>query len=122
PMDATTRKNRNEVAFTLSRGLAPHEAMSIRVDLPFGYLRTKPATSLRARLVPVLAWWPLLIPLIVFVLAFRAWDKTGRDPKENSYVVQYEPVDGVTPAGLGKLVGGEREPQMRLITATLMDL
>ena len=68
------------------------------------------------------SWWPLLIPLIIFVVAFRTWDKTGRDPKEESYVVRYEPVDGVSPAGLGKLVSGEREPNMRLITATLVDL
>ena len=120
--DATTRKTGNEVSFTLSRGLAPHEAMAIRVDLPFGYVHTKAPSSLRNRLVPVLSWWPLLIPLIVFVLAFRAWDKTGRDPKEDSQVVRYEPVDGVSPAALGKLVSGEGPPQMRLVTATLVDL
>jgi hypothetical protein len=120
--DATTRKTGNEVSFTLSRGLAPHQAMAIKVDLPFGYVHTKPPSSLRRRLVSVLAWWPLLIPLIVFVLAFRAWDKTGRDPKENSQVVRYEPVEGVSPAGLGKLVSGERESNMRLLPATLVDL
>jgi hypothetical protein len=69
-----------------------------------------------------LSWWPLLIPLIIFVVAFRAWDKTGRDPKEESYVVRYEPVDGVSPAGLGKLASGERESNMRLLPATLVDL
>jgi len=120
--DATTRKTGNEVSFTLARGLAPHQAMRIKVDVPFGYVQTKPPSSLRSRLVPVLSWWPLLIPLIVFVLAFRAWDKTGRDPKENSQVVRYEPVEGVSPAGLGKLVSGERESHMRLLPATLIDL
>ena len=70
----------------------------------------------------MLSWWPLLIPLIVFVLAFRAWDRTGRDPEEKSSVVRYEPVDGVSPAGLGKLATGGREPPMRLLTATLVDL
>jgi hypothetical protein len=119
---ATTTRNGNEVSFTLSRGLSPQQAMTIRVDLPFGYIHTKPSSSLRNRLVPVLSWWPLLIPLIIFVLAFRTWDKTGRDPKEESYVVRYEPVDGVSPAGLGKLASGAREPNMRLISATLVDL
>ena len=69
-----------------------------------------------------MSWWPLLIPLIVFVLCFRAWDKTGRDPKEESYVVRYEPVDGVSPAGLGRLVSGERESHVTLLPATLVDL
>jgi len=120
--DATTRKTGNEVSFTLSRGLSPHQAMTLNVDFPFGYIDTKPSSSLWGRLVPVLSWWPLLIPLIVFVLAFRAWTKTGRDPKENSQVVRYEPVDGVSPAGLGRLVSGERESHMRLLPATLVDL
>jgi hypothetical protein len=120
--DATTRKKGNEVSFTLSRGLAPHQSITLSIGFPFGYIHRTPSTSLWARLVPVLSWWPLLIPLIVFVLAFRAWDKTGRDPKENSHVVRYEPVDGVSPAGLGRLVSGERESQMRLLSATLVDL
>jgi hypothetical protein len=120
--NATTAKNGNEVSFDPSRGISPHQAITIEVGWPFGHIHRKPTSSLWNRLVQVLLWWPLLIPLIVFVLAFRAWDKTGRDPKEKSQVVRYEPVDGVSPAGLGKLVSGEREPHMRLITATLVDL
>ena len=120
--DANPRSNRNEISFDLANGLSPRQAISISVGWPYGYIRSKPERSFRDRLVPVLAWWPLLIPLFVFVFAFRAWDKTGRDPKENSAVVRYEPVDDVSPAGLGKLVSGERQIQMRLITATLIDL
>jgi hypothetical protein len=120
--DAAIGKNGNRVSVELARGLSPHQAITIRIGWPVGYLHTKPPSSLRNRLLPVLLWWPLLIPSIAFFLAFRAWDKVGRDPKENSYVVQYEPVDGVSPAGAGKLAGGERESQMRLITATLVDL
>jgi hypothetical protein len=120
--DAATRKNRNEVSFTLPRGLAPHQAVTLSVSFPFGYIHRKPSSSLWARLVSVLSWWPLLIPLIVFLFAFRTWDKNGRDPKENSSVVRYEPVDGISPAGLGKLVAGERKPSMRLLAATLVDL
>lgn len=120
--DATTTRNGNEVSFTLSRGLSPHQAMTISVDFPLGYIHAKPSSSLGNRLVSMLSWWPLLIPLIIFAVAFRAWDKTGRDPKEESYVVRYEPVEGVSPAALGKLASGERQPDMRLITATLVDL
>jgi hypothetical protein len=120
--DATTSTNGSEVRITLSRGLAQHQAITLSVDFPLGYLQSKPSTSLWARLIRVLSWWPLLIPLIVFVFAFRVWDKTGRDPEENSQVVRYEPVDGVSPAGLGRLVAGERKPPMRLLSATLVDL
>jgi hypothetical protein len=118
--DATTTKNGNEVSFTLPRGLAPHQAITLSVRFPLGYIQRQP--SLSTRLVSVMSWWPLLIPLIVFALAFRLWDKRGRDPKGDSQVVRYEPVAGVSPAGLGRLVSNELEPPMRLFAATLVDL
>jgi hypothetical protein len=80
------------------------------------------ALSLADRLVSVLDWLPLVIPMIVFVIAYREWDKAGRDPKAKSLVVRYEPVDGVSPAALGKLADDERESRMRPFTATLVDL
>jgi hypothetical protein len=120
--DATTSKNGNEVSIALARGLAPHQTMTLSVDFPFGYLHSKASNSLLSRLAPVLSWWPFLIPLTVFVLAFHEWDKEGRDPKEDSQVVRFEPLDGVSPAGLGKLVSNKLEPQMQLFTATLVDL
>jgi predicted membrane protein DUF2207 len=119
---ATIRQTGNEVSAILARGLAPQEAITLSVDLPSGYIHGKPSSSLAGRLVPVFAWWPLLLPVVVFLFAFRAWDKKGRDPKADSQVVRYEPVDGVSPAGLGRLVIDERDPQMRLFTATMVDL
>jgi hypothetical protein len=119
---ATTGKNGNEVSFALPPGVPPHQARTIEVRWPVGYIHLRPSNSLWNRLAPVLLWWPLLLPLIAFTVAYRKWDKTGRDPKEKSQVVHYEPVDGVSPAGLGKLVSGEREPHMRFITATMVDL
>ncbi|HMI48461.1 MAG TPA: DUF2207 domain-containing protein, partial [Gemmatimonadaceae bacterium] len=113
---ATIGKNGNEVSFTMSS----QQAATLSAGLPLGYIQTKP--SLSGRLLSLFTWWPLLIPVIIFVLAFRVWDKTGRDPKEESLVVRYEPVEGVSPAALGKLASGERESQMRLFTATLVDL
>jgi hypothetical protein len=104
--------------------------MTISVSWPLGYIHSAAGSSVWVRFQSMLIWWPLLIPLIAFFIAYRAWDKTGRDPKEGSSVVCFDPVDGVSPAGLGKLVSGELgklvsgEPkvQMRLITATLIDL
>jgi hypothetical protein len=119
---ATPGRNGNEVSFALPRGVPPHQGIAIEVGWPAGYLHPKPSTSLWHRLTPVLLWWPLLLPLIAFAVAYRMWDKTGRDPKEKSQVVRYEPVDGVSAAGLGKLVSGKREPHARLITATMVDL
>jgi uncharacterized membrane protein len=68
----------------------------------------------------IVRWTPLLVPLIVLILAYRVWDRKGRDPKEGSYVVRYEPVDGTSPAELGTLV--DNKADMEDITATLVDL
>jgi uncharacterized membrane protein len=74
----------------------------------------------RERFAQALQWSPLLIPIVVFILAFKSWEKKGRDPKEGSYVVRYEPVDGASPAELGTLV--DNTADMDDITATLVDL
>jgi hypothetical protein len=63
---------------------------------------------------------PTLIPFIVFFLAFMKWLTRGRDPEEGSVEVQFEPVDGASPAELGTLV--DNTADMRDITSTLVDL
>ncbi|MDQ3673510.1 MAG: DUF2207 domain-containing protein, partial [Gemmatimonadota bacterium] len=117
--DASVQKSANEVEFTLGRGLAPYEGMTVGVGWPAGHIASRPSLA-RQRLAEVMLWSPLLLPLIVFVLAFRAWQKRGRDPKEGSFVVRYEPVEGTSPAELGTLV--DHVAEMRDITATLVDL
>jgi uncharacterized protein (TIGR04222 family) len=117
--DAKIDRQDNEVDFTLRRGLSPYEGMTIGVGWPAGRISGRPSQS-RERLVQALRWSPLLIPFIVFILAFKSWEKRGRDPKEGSYVVRYEPVEGASPAELGTLV--DNTADMDDITATLVDL
>ncbi len=117
--DAKIEKNGNVVDFTLLRGLSPYEGMTIGVGWPAGHISSRPSEA-RERLAAVLQWSPLLLPLIVFILAFKSWQKRGRDPKEGSYAVQYEPVEGASPAESGTLV--DNRADMDDITATLVDL
>ena len=117
--DAKIERNSNEVDFTLLRGLYPYEGMTIGVGWPTGHISSRPSEG-SERFAQVLQWFPLLIPLIVFVLAFKAWEKRGRDPEEGSYVVRYEPVEGTSPAELGTLI--DNCADMDDITATLVDL
>ena len=117
--DAKIEKHGNEVDFTLLRRLNPYEGMTIGVGWPAGHVAGRPNEA-RERLMAVVQWSPLLIPFIVFFLAYKAWDKRGRDPKEGSYVVRYEPVEGASPAELGTLV--DNSADMDDITATLVDL
>lgn len=109
----------NEVDFTLQRGLYPYEGMTIGVGWPPGHISSRPSQT-EERLAAAAQWSPLLIPFIVFLLAFKAWEKNGRDPEEGSYVVRYEPVAGSSPAELGTLV--DNRADMDDITATLVDL
>jgi uncharacterized membrane protein len=117
--DARIEKSGNEIDFTLRRGLYPYEGMTIGVGWPPGHISSRPSET-REKMAAVLQWSPLLIPFIVFILAFKAWEKKGRDPKEGSYAVQYEPVEGASPAELGTLV--DNSADMDDITATLVDL
>ena len=117
--EAKIEKHDNVVDFTLLRGLSPYEGMTIGAGWPAGHISGRPNEA-RARLMAVVQWSPLLIPFIVFFLAYKAWDKRGRDPKEGSYVVRYEPVEGASPAELGTLV--DNSADMDDITATLVDL
>ena len=117
--DATIGKNGNIVDFTETRGLYPHEGMTIGVGWPAGHISSRPSQA-REWLAMALQWTPLLIPLLVFFFASRSWQKGGRDPKEDSYVVRYEPIDGASPAELGTLV--DNRADMDDITATLVDL
>ena len=117
--EASIQKSANEVEFTMTRGLAPYEGMTVGVGWPAGHIASRPSLA-RQRLAAVVFWSPLLLPFIVFALAFRAWQKRGRDPEEGSIAVQYEPLAGSSPAEMGTLV--DHVPEMRDITATLVDL
>ena len=117
--DAKIKRAGNIVDFTLTRGLYPHEGMTIGVGWPAGHISSRPSKT-REQLAAIVQWTPLLIPLLVFFLAWKSWEKRGRDPKDGSYVVRYEPVDGVSPAELGTLV--DNRADMDDITATLVDL
>ncbi|MDP9206683.1 MAG: DUF2207 domain-containing protein, partial [Gemmatimonadota bacterium] len=117
--DAKIDRDGNIVDFTLLRGLYPNEGMTIGVGWAAGHIGSRPSET-QEQFSAALQWTPLFIPPLVFFLAFKSWQKRGRDPKEGSYVVHYEPVDGAAPAELGTLV--DNSADMDDITATLVDL
>lgn len=117
--DADIDTTGNAVTFTTRRELHPYEGMTIGVGWAPGHIASRQsAGAYRTR--EVVRWWPSLVPLLVFFLAFRAWNRRGRDPEDGAIAVQYEPVDGMSPAELGTLV--DHRAEMRDITATLVDL
>ena len=117
--DATIEKHDNIINFTLLRRLSPYEGMTIGVGWPAGHISSRPSET-QEHLAQLTQWSPILIPILVFILAFGAWRKRGRDPEEGSIDVRYEPVKEASPAELGTLV--DNEADMQDITATLVDL
>ena len=117
--NAVIQRDGNEVDFATTQGLPPYAGMTVAVGWPAGAIAGRPSEAYQ-RLVAALRWTPLLIPFLVFFFAYKRWDRKGRDPVEDSFVVRYEPVDGESPAELGTLV--DNKADMEDITATLVDL
>ncbi|HEY8852714.1 MAG TPA: DUF2207 domain-containing protein, partial [Gemmatimonadaceae bacterium] len=117
--DALIERRASEIDFTSRHPLYPYAGITIAVGWPAGFISGRPS-EMQERVLAMLRWSPLLIPLVVFFLAYKSWDKQGRDPKEGSYVVRYEPVEGASPAELGTLL--DNKADMPDITATLVDL
>jgi uncharacterized membrane protein YgcG len=68
----------------------------------------------------LLSNWPLFLPIGVFAVMFWLWYSRGRDPALRPIAPHYEPPAGMTPAEVGTLI--DNSPDMRDITATLVDL
>jgi uncharacterized membrane protein len=116
---ATIATAGNEITFNGTRGLDPHEGMTLGVGWPEGHIASRPSQT-RQRLMDSIRYLPAVIPFLVFFLAFRTWTRRGRDPEELSYVVRYEPIKGMSPAEAGTLI--DNSADMQDITSTLVDL
>jgi hypothetical protein len=117
--DAVSEAAGNTVTFTMQRELSPYEGMTIGVGWPPGHVVTRPSAAVN-RLVQTARFWPVVLPFVVFGLAFRSWRRRGRDPEPRSISVQYQPLDGLSPTEMGTLV--DHRADMKDITATLVDL
>jgi hypothetical protein len=117
--DAKIETNGNTVGMSLRRGLAGRDVMTVAVDWPAGHV-TRPVKAPPGPGISRIQWWPLLIPLLIFLVAFLTWYRRGRDPEEGSYVVRYEPVEGMSPAELGTIVDDSVDAAD--LTATMIDL
>jgi hypothetical protein len=119
--DAKIETTDNTIGISLPRALSASEIMTVAVGWPSGHVRG-PVAATRAPEEPgisMIQWWPLLFPLMVFVVAFKTWRKR-EEPNEESYDVRYEPAEEMSPAELGTLVDDSMDGAD--LTATLVDL
>lgn len=124
--DIAVDSTRGTVTFTTTREFAEGEGLTVAAGWPPGAIASRPSDAEHQRLLAAhrraerLRLWPLGLPLLAFWLGLTAWMRRGRDPKEQSIVVGYEPPDGMTPAEMGTLV--DHEAEMRDVISTLVDL
>ena len=115
--DATVRIEGTQVVAETD-GLGFREGLTIGVAWAAGVVERPTAADRTLALLR--ANWPLFLPFLAFFLMYRRWRARGRDPEIGSIKPQYEPPPSLTPAEVGVIV--DNKPDMRDITATLIDL
>jgi hypothetical protein len=108
------------------RGLGIHEGLTIAVAWDSWTSGAEPEHVIRRpSMARKIAWflganWPLLLPVLAFLVMYRVWSASGRDPERRPVAARYEPPDGMTPSEVGVLV--DNRPDMRDVTAMIVDL
>ena len=108
----------NGVTVRTTVPLGYHEGFTVAVAFDKGAVREPGA--LDKTVLFFRSNWPLFLPILVFLIMFRLWWTTGRDPRLRPIAAQYEPPDQLTPSEAGTLV--DNSADMRDITAALVDL
>ena len=116
--DAESQVTGNGAEFHTTSPLAFHEGLTVAVAFDKGFVHEPSAAegifrALRSN-------WPLVFPLIAFLIMFYLWWTTGRDPRLRPIAAQYEPPDKLTPGEVGTLV--DNSVDMKDITASIVDL
>jgi uncharacterized membrane protein len=116
--DADTEIDGNRVAVQTNAPLPYHAGMTIAVAFDKGLIPEPSAATRFTRFLR--SNWPLLIPILIFVVMFNLWWNRGRDPQLRPISAQYEPPGNLTPGEAGTLV--DESADMRDITASIVDL
>jgi uncharacterized membrane protein YgcG len=95
-----------------------HEGLTVAVAFDKGFVHEptvldKVSLFLRSN-------WPLILPVITFLVMFYVWWTRGRDPRLRPIAAQYEPPDQLSPGEAGTLV--DESADMRDVTASIVDL
>ncbi len=103
-----------------AENIAPQESYTIVATWPKGIV-LKPFLY-RDQIINLLALLAaILIPVIVFIKAYRTWKKFGKDPKMAKTIIsQYEPPDNLLPAMTGVLI--KQNADIKEILATVINL
>jgi uncharacterized membrane protein len=100
--------------------IGPGEFLTISVSFPKGIIK-KPFLYRNQLIALITILIALLIPIIVFIKAFREWSEKGKDAKINKTIIaQYEPPNNLSPAEIGVLI--KQNIEIKEILATIINL
>jgi len=109
----------NKVAFW-SENILPKQYLTIVVSWPKGFIE-KPFLYRNQAIYLITLLIALIIPLIVFIKAFKLWFKRGKDLSiDKTIIAHYEPPNNFNPATIGILI--RQEVDVKDILATVIDL
>lgn len=116
--DARVTIEGSRIEAATARPLGFREGLTVGVAWDAGVVERP--TALDRTFSLFAANWPLFLPFLAFVLMYRRWRERGKDPEMGSIEPRYEPPASLTPAEVGVVI--DNSPDMRDITATLVDL
>ena len=123
PADDRTSYNYNigdrTIVFS-EQNIKPGEFLTISVSFPKSIVK-KPFLHRNQIIALITLLIALIIPIIVFIRAFKEWSKKGKDAKINKTIIaQYEPPNNLSPAVMGVLV--KQNIEIKEILATVVNL
>lgn len=105
PLGSSLECGMSDNIFSSGTVLNEKEGLTVAVGFPKGSVSfyQAPKPSLIERIL--ITFWPLVIPIGVFILMFTRWLKKGRDPKGKGVIIpQYDVPDNLTPLEVSCLI------------------
>ncbi len=95
-------------SFSAPRILSAGEGLTVAVGFPKGVVAVYTQHVDSPFVAFLKTFWPIVIPVLVFIFMFLFWRKKGRDPKGTGVIVaQYDVPEGLTPIEVGGIVKGK---------------
>jgi hypothetical protein len=93
--------------FETGSTLGKNEGLTVAVGFPKGaVLVYQPKVESKITKI-VKTFWPVIIPIAVFVFMYIRWLKKGKDPRGTEVIIpQYDVPDNLTPLEVGAIVNG----------------
>lgn len=112
-------EDNGDIYFKGERSFSTGEGLTIVLGWPKGVIEEP--TILQKILWWLMEFWPIFIPILVFIFLFREWWHRGKDPEiEKTIIAQYEPPNSLRPAEVNLVIN--QEVKSKDVSATLIDL